>query len=106
MNNLKNILKEIKVKQLIGNDNITISEICFDSRQAKPGSLFVATRGTKTDGHQFIPTAIEKGSLAVVCEDIPAEKPSAVTSYRLKMQLLLWDTSLRHSTIILHRNCN
>ena len=79
MNNLKDILTAIKVKQLIGNENITISEICFDSRQAKPGSLFVATRGTKTDGHQFIPTAIEKGSVAVVCEDIPAETPQSVT---------------------------
>ena len=79
MNNLKDILTAIKVKQLIGNDNITIGEICFDSRHAKPGSLFVATRGTKTDGHQFIPTAIEKGSVAVVCEDMPAETPSSVT---------------------------
>jgi UDP-N-acetylmuramoyl-L-alanyl-D-glutamate--2,6-diaminopimelate ligase len=44
-----------------------------------PGSLFVATRGTQTDGHQFISMAVEKGAVAVVCEEIPTGVPSSPT---------------------------
>jgi UDP-N-acetylmuramoyl-L-alanyl-D-glutamate--2,6-diaminopimelate ligase len=79
MNSLKDILGSIKPKQIIGNENITINELCFDSRKVVPGSLFIATRGTQTDGHKFISMAIEKGAVAVVCEEIPSDAPSAVT---------------------------
>ncbi len=76
---LKDILSYITIKQLIGNKDIVINELCFDSRKVIPGSLFIATRGTQTDGHKFIPMAIEKGAVAVVCEEIPSDAPSAVT---------------------------
>lgn len=79
MNSLKDIVKTVAVKQIAGNENITISEICFDSRKVTAGSLFVATRGTQTDGHKFIPMAIEKGAAAVVCEDVPENAPAGVT---------------------------
>lgn len=79
MNSLKDILGSIKPKQIIGNENITINELCFDSRKVVLGSLFIATRGTQTDGHKFISMAIEKGAVAVVCEEIPSDAPSAVT---------------------------
>jgi UDP-N-acetylmuramoyl-L-alanyl-D-glutamate--2,6-diaminopimelate ligase len=78
MENFKDILKSTVVKQIVGNDNVNISEICFDSRKVVPGSLFVAARGTQTDGHKFIPMAIEKGAVAVVCEQIPTDAPSSV----------------------------
>jgi UDP-N-acetylmuramoyl-L-alanyl-D-glutamate--2,6-diaminopimelate ligase len=79
MKTLKNILKNIKIIQLAGDENLTVNEICFDSRTVKPGCLFVATRGTKTDGHEYIPVAIEKGAVAVVCETVPPNATSSVT---------------------------
>ena len=48
-----------------------VKDLQFDSRQVTDGTLFVAQRGTKVDGHQFISGAIEKGAVAVVCEDLP-----------------------------------
>ena len=79
MKTLKDILKNIKIIQLAGDENLTVNEICFDSRTVKPGCLFVATRGTKTDGHEYIPVAIEKGAVAVVCETVPPNATSSVT---------------------------
>jgi UDP-N-acetylmuramoyl-L-alanyl-D-glutamate--2,6-diaminopimelate ligase len=52
-------------------DNPDILNIQSDSRKAGKGSLFVAVRGTSTDGHAYIEQAIEKGAVAVVCEEIP-----------------------------------
>ena len=49
-----------------------ISSLCFDSRQVETGSCFVAQRGTRVDGHDYIDTAIEKGAVAVVCCELPA----------------------------------
>ncbi|MDR0811750.1 MAG: UDP-N-acetylmuramoyl-L-alanyl-D-glutamate--2,6-diaminopimelate ligase, partial [Paludibacter sp.] len=71
---LNNLLKNITIKNLLGFQNLTglkdieINSIQFDSRKVEQGDLFVATRGTVVDGHEFIPMAIEKGAAAVVCE--------------------------------------
>jgi len=69
---LKDILENIEVLEVKGNDNLPISGICFDSRRAFAGSLFVAVKGTKTDGHKFINIAVEGGCNAVICENLPA----------------------------------
>lgn len=50
-----------------------IGGVCFDSRSIKPGDLFIAVRGSASDGHQYIGMALEKGASAVLCEEIPAE---------------------------------
>lgn len=46
-----------------------ITDICYDSRHACPGCVFVALEGARLDGHTFIPEAVQKGAVAVVCED-------------------------------------
>ncbi|MDR1937193.1 MAG: UDP-N-acetylmuramoyl-L-alanyl-D-glutamate--2,6-diaminopimelate ligase [Tannerellaceae bacterium] len=51
--------------------DIEIVGIQSDSRKVEPGALFVAVRGTAVDGHAYIESAIDKGAVAVVCEDIP-----------------------------------
>ncbi len=51
----------------------TIRMVTSDSREVIAGSLFVAVRGFRTDGHRFIPDAIERGAVAVVCEDFPVD---------------------------------
>jgi UDP-N-acetylmuramoyl-L-alanyl-D-glutamate--2,6-diaminopimelate ligase len=46
-----------------------VSCVVFDSRKAKPGCLFVAVRGTQTDGHNYISQALDAGAIAVIAED-------------------------------------
>jgi UDP-N-acetylmuramoyl-L-alanyl-D-glutamate--2,6-diaminopimelate ligase len=60
-------------------DEILISEIILDSRRVVPGSLFAALRGTQSDGHQYIHTAVEKGAVAVLCEELPETLQSDLT---------------------------
>lgn len=55
-----------------------ITQLTMDSRRVAPGSLFVAVRGTVTDGHAYIAKAIELGATAVLCETIPDETPEHV----------------------------
>jgi UDP-N-acetylmuramoyl-L-alanyl-D-glutamate--2,6-diaminopimelate ligase len=58
---------------------MAISSVTFDSRKVKKDSLFVATKGTAVDGHEFITKAIESGAIAIVCEELPATKNENVT---------------------------
>jgi UDP-N-acetylmuramoyl-L-alanyl-D-glutamate--2,6-diaminopimelate ligase len=68
---LSEILYGVKIQSVYGVTDIDIDAIQFDSRQAKPGALFVAIRGTQVDGHDFINKALENGCKAVLCEEIP-----------------------------------
>jgi len=70
---LADILQNVILQKTIGDIEINIDNIQFDSRKVDVGCVFVATRGTASDGHQFIPMAIDKGAVAIVCEEIPAE---------------------------------
>lgn len=79
MMTLKKILKQVEHLSLTGKDDLEIMAISADSRAIVPGSLFVAVRGTKTDGHAFIGKAIEAGAKTVICEKLPEEKYEGVT---------------------------
>ncbi|TKG92340.1 UDP-N-acetylmuramoyl-L-alanyl-D-glutamate--2,6-diaminopimelate ligase [Puteibacter caeruleilacunae] len=70
MKYLNQILKQVDVLEQVGEDQ-SISSIEIDSRRVQQGSLFVALRGTQVDGHNYIGSALEKGAVAVVCEEIP-----------------------------------
>ncbi|MFV0470972.1 MAG: UDP-N-acetylmuramoyl-L-alanyl-D-glutamate--2,6-diaminopimelate ligase [Paludibacteraceae bacterium] len=74
------LIKDIHPVKVIGNLNIDIAGIQFDSRKIEQNYLFFATRGTVADGHTFIDTAIGKGAVAVLCEDVP-EMPCATVTY-------------------------
>lgn len=76
---LQDVLQKVEPKEITGACDIEISGVQIDSRQITKGDLFVAERGTQVDGHKFIPAAIEKGAVAVVCEEIPTECPAGVT---------------------------
>ncbi|HEX7072046.1 MAG TPA: Mur ligase family protein, partial [Rhodothermales bacterium] len=52
-------------------DGMNVDRLVADSRAATPGSLFVAVRGTTSDGHLFIDKAVNNGARAVVCEAVP-----------------------------------
>jgi len=70
---LDDLLQGIVLLKTVGSADIQIDNIQFDSRKVEAGSLFVATKGSAADGHQYIPTAIEKGAVAVVCEELPVD---------------------------------
>ncbi len=76
---VKNILKDIVVTGTAGDLNIPVSAVVFDSRKVVDGSLFVAVRGTKYDGHDFIEMALESGASAVICETLPQEPVKEIT---------------------------
>ena len=76
---LTELLKFVKPLCIIGEEDIDITGVNIDSRKIEKGHLFVAMKGTQTDGHKFIPKALELGATAVLCEDLPEEKKEGIT---------------------------
>ena len=64
---------------IYGDTNLEISQIDFDSRAVKEGSLFVAQKGVSVDGHLFIDKAIQLGATSVICEVLPEKKQDNIT---------------------------
>lgn len=79
MKRLKELLHAIPVTDYQGDLEISVTHLCLDSRKVDTGSVFVAVRGTQTDGHQFIDLAIRQGACAVVVEEFPAQVQEGVT---------------------------
>ena len=73
------LLKYVTPQAIIGNQDVNITGVNIDSRKIEKGHLFVAIKGTQTDGHRFIPKALELGAVAVLCEDLPEEQQPGVT---------------------------
>lgn len=72
MKRLSDLKEGMKVLRITGDAEVIVTAVTADSRRAGPGVLFVAVRGTKTDGHLFIDAAISAGSPVVVCEKAPS----------------------------------
>jgi UDP-N-acetylmuramoyl-L-alanyl-D-glutamate--2,6-diaminopimelate ligase len=77
--NLRLVVKNTEILDVRGGLDKEILDIQFDSRKAGPESLFVAIKGTQTDGHKFIDKAVEKGVKAIVCETLPSQVLKEVT---------------------------
>ena len=73
MKNVEELLSEITVVERKGAAVSEVSGVESDSRQVKPGYLFVAVRGASVDGHTFIPQAMAQGAKVIVCEEFPTE---------------------------------
>lgn len=76
---LENLLRDICKVTVIGDENKEITGVNIDSRQVQEGHLFIAVKGTQTDGHSYINKAIENGAIAVVCQTLPEERHDGVT---------------------------
>ncbi len=76
---LNELLKHVEVVEILGNMDVEITGVNIDSRRIEAGHLFVAIPGTQTDGHKFIPKAIEQGATAVLCEYFPEERKPGIT---------------------------
>ncbi len=71
MNILKDILYKVTIEAVHGSTDLSIEKIEFDSRKVSNNDVFVAIKGSLSDGHQFIDKAISLGASVVVCEDLP-----------------------------------
>lgn len=81
---LRTLISALEAPQVFGADQLEIGQIVSDSRRVIPGSLFVAVRGVAVDGHQYIASAIEKGAVAIVCEEYPKELAGKATFVKVK----------------------
>jgi UDP-N-acetylmuramoyl-L-alanyl-D-glutamate--2,6-diaminopimelate ligase len=81
--NSSSLIKSIDVVQQVGAHQ-EISHLCFDSRQAKSGSLFFAIPGTQVDGHQFLPQVFAQGCRACVVEHLPEEIPVGIVCIQVR----------------------
>ena len=76
---LSELLRNVEVTTLEGSAEVGITAVDIDSRQVKEGHLFVAIKGTQTDGHQYISKAVDQGAAAILCEEMPAERKAGVS---------------------------
>ena len=76
---LSELLRNVEVTTLEGSSEVGITAVNIDSRQVKEGHLFVAIKGTQTDGHQYISKAVDQGAAAILCEEMPAERKAGVS---------------------------
>ncbi|MBX2942141.1 MAG: UDP-N-acetylmuramoyl-L-alanyl-D-glutamate--2,6-diaminopimelate ligase [Cyclobacteriaceae bacterium] len=84
MRELKDILYKVNITSASGDMGISINGIAFDSRKVKEGFLFVAVKGTLSDGHDFIKSAVQKGAKAIVSEKLPETLSPHVTYVTVK----------------------
>ena len=68
---LQEIIQGLETTNIYGPTSIEINGVHIDSRKVTQGDLFIAMRGTQSDGHAFIPKAIESGAIAILCEEVP-----------------------------------
>jgi UDP-N-acetylmuramoyl-L-alanyl-D-glutamate--2,6-diaminopimelate ligase len=79
MKSLRYLLHDIEPIEIIGNTDIGIENVSFNSNDIKKNELFIAVRGTHVDAHKFIPDAIKKGAVAVICETFPVLTEKNIT---------------------------
>jgi len=76
---LKDILYKVTINAVAGSTSVNVNTLCFDSRQVSNGDVFIAIKGTKVDGHQYIDAVIEQGAIAIVCEERPDNLVDGIT---------------------------
>jgi UDP-N-acetylmuramoyl-L-alanyl-D-glutamate--2,6-diaminopimelate ligase len=76
---LKDILYKVPIEKTVGNTAVAIHNVEFDSRKVELNDVFVAIRGTLSDGHDYIKMAAEKGALAIICETLPEMTINGIT---------------------------
>jgi len=84
MKKLNDLLKGIDILSVQGPDNPAIEGIAFDSRKVAPNFMFIAVKGTTTDGHNYISQAVNSGAVAIVYDDNSANWPATASSILVK----------------------
>lgn len=76
---LKDILYKVTLESVTGNPNVPVNSIQFDSRLVGLNDVFVAVKGTQSDGHAFIKNAEDQGAIAIICEEMPSNFVNGIT---------------------------
>ena len=76
---LQDLLYKVNILKLIGSTNIEISDVQFDSRKIQKKGLFIAIKGTISDGHQYIQNTIKDGAIAIIVEQLPSQLNDKIT---------------------------
>lgn len=84
MNTLKDILYKVSIEAVEGSTNQSFTNLHFDSRNVGLNDIFVAIKGSQSDGHQYIKNAVDQGAIAIVCEKFPELKINGVTYIKVK----------------------
>ena len=84
MSALKDILYKVALQSVSGDTAVEVAALAFDSRKVEANTAFIATRGTQADGHDYIEQAIEKGAVAIICEELPENLNTNVTYVQVK----------------------
>ncbi|MFV8268493.1 UDP-N-acetylmuramoyl-L-alanyl-D-glutamate--2,6-diaminopimelate ligase [Flavobacterium sp. GT2N3] len=84
MSVLKDILYKVAIEAVKGLTDITIKKMDFDSRKIESNDVFIAIRGSISDGHDFIEKAIEQGAVAVICDTFPESIVKGITYVQVK----------------------
>ncbi len=74
---LRHLLPKVSARQVRGSTDLPVASVCYDSRRAGPGAVFVALRGERADGHEFVPQALARGAAALVVERSDVVPPGA-----------------------------
>lgn len=81
---LRDILYKVALKEVEGKNDIDVKGIALDSREVKANYVFVATKGSVSDGHKYIDVAIENGAIAIICEVLPEKKTEGITYLKVQ----------------------
>lgn len=81
---LRDILYKAGIEEVMGTTNVAVTSVCIDSRKVRKDSLFIAIRGTHSDGHDYIPQVVEQGAVAIICERMPEQTAHGVTYVQVR----------------------
>ena len=81
---LKEIIYKVAIEAVKGSTDIAINKMDFDSRNIVDNDVFVAIRGTISNGHDYIGKAIELGAIAIVCDTLPEKLVAGITYVQVK----------------------
>ena len=84
MSILKDILYKVAIEAVKGSTDIAVDKMDFDSRKIEINDVFIAIRGTISDGHDYIEKAIQQGAVAIVCDTFPANIAKGITYVQVK----------------------
>lgn len=84
MSILKDILYKVAIEAVKGSTDITVNKMDFDSRKIESNDVFIAIRGSISDGHDFIEKAIRQGAVAIVCDTFPEIIAKGITYVQVK----------------------
>ncbi|SEF68568.1 UDP-N-acetylmuramoyl-L-alanyl-D-glutamate--2,6-diaminopimelate ligase [Flavobacterium urumqiense] len=84
MSILKDILYKVAIQAVKGSTDVVVNKMDFDSRKIEKNDVFIAIRGSISDGHDYIEKAIEQGAVAVICDTFPENIAEGITYVQVK----------------------